>query len=145
MPISLWFHVLQHSRLPCPSLSFRVCSNSCPLSQGCHLTIPSSVAPFSSHPQSCPESGSFPMNQFFTSGGQRGLQHPVNIRGWFPLGLTSLISLLSRGLSESYPTPQSESNKASLGLSLLYSPALISIHDYWKNHIFDYPFHCYLE
>ena len=59
---------LQHSRLPCPSLSPRVCSNSCPLSQWCHPTISSSVAPFSC-PQSFPASGSFPMSQLFASGG----------------------------------------------------------------------------
>ena len=99
MSISLWFHVLQHARLPCPSLSFRVWSNLCPFSQWCHPIIPSSVAPFSSHPQSFPESGSFPMSGLFTWGGQSDLQHPVNIQGWLPLRLTSLISLLSRGLS----------------------------------------------
>ena len=63
-------HGLQCSRLPCPSLFTRVCSNSCPLSQSCHPTISFSVAPFSSCPQSFPASGSFPMNQFFASGGQ---------------------------------------------------------------------------
>ena len=61
---------LQHTRLPCPSLSPKVCSNSCPLNQWCHLTISSSVVPFSSCLQSFPASGSFPMSQFFTSGGQ---------------------------------------------------------------------------
>ena len=63
-------HGLQHPRLPCPSLSPRVCSNSCPLSQQCHRTISSSVTPFSSCLQSFPASGSFPMTQLFTSGGQ---------------------------------------------------------------------------
>ena len=62
-------HGLQHTRLPCPSLSPRVCSNSCPLSHWCHPTISSSVAPFSC-PQSFPASGSVPMSQLFTSGGQ---------------------------------------------------------------------------
>ena len=67
---SLWPHGLQHARLPCPSPSPRVCSDSCPLSQWCHPTISSSVIPFSSWLQSFPASGSFPMSQFFTSGGQ---------------------------------------------------------------------------
>ena len=67
---SLQPHGLQHSRLPCPSSSPGTCSNSCPLSQSCHPTISSSVISFSSCPQSFPASGSFPMNQFFTSGGQ---------------------------------------------------------------------------
>ena len=70
----------------------------CPLGQCCYPNISSSVAPLSC-PQSFPESGSFPMSRFFTSGGQSDLQHPMNIQGWFPLGLTNLISLLSRGLS----------------------------------------------
>ena len=62
---SLQFHGLQHTRLPCPSLSPRVCSNSFPLSQWCHLTISSSVTRFSSCPQSFLASGSFPMSHFF--------------------------------------------------------------------------------
>ena len=61
---------LQHARLPCSSPTPRACSNSCPLSQWCHPTISSSVVPFSSCPQSLTASGSFPMSQFFTSGGQ---------------------------------------------------------------------------
>ena len=79
------------------------CSNSCPLSQWCHPTISSSVATFSSCPQSFPASGSFPMSWLFTSGGQSirasASVLPVNIQGWFPLRLTGLISLLSKGLS----------------------------------------------
>ena len=70
MSDSLWPHGLQYARLPCPSLSSRLCSNSCPLSEWCHLTISSSVAPFLSCPQSFPASGSFPMNWLFTSGGR---------------------------------------------------------------------------
>ena len=96
-------HGLQHTRLPCPSLSSRVCSNSCPLNQWCHPTISSSVIPFSSCLQSFPTSGSFPMSWLLTSGGQStGASAPVlpmNIQGWFPLGLTDLISLLSKGFS----------------------------------------------
>ena len=67
---SLWPHGLQHARLPCPSLSLRVCSKTCPLNHWCHLIILSSVIPFFSCPQSFPASGSFQMSQFFTSGGQ---------------------------------------------------------------------------
>ena len=102
---SLWPHGLHHARLSRPSLSPRVCSNSCPLSRWCHPTISSSAVPFSSCLQSFPASGSFPMSQFFESGDQSiGVSAsasvlPMNIQGWFPLGLTALISLLSKGLS----------------------------------------------
>jgi len=70
MSDSLQPHELQHARPPCPSPTPRVYPNSCPLSQGCHPTISSSVAPFSSCPQSFPASGSFQMSQLFASGGQ---------------------------------------------------------------------------
>ena len=103
--LTLWPHGLQHARLPCPSLSSRACPNLCPLSQWCHPTILSSVIPFSSCLQSFPASGSFPMSQFFASGGQSaGVSasasvFPMNIQDWSPLGLTGLISLQSNGLS----------------------------------------------
>ena len=96
---------LQHSRLPCPSLSPRVCSNSCPLSQWCHPTISSSVAPFSSCPQCFPASGSFPVSQLFVSSGQSievsvsASVLPMKIQDWFPLGWTGLLSLQFKGLS----------------------------------------------
>ena len=102
---SLWPHRLQHVRLPCPSPSPRACSNSCPLSCWCHATISSSVTPFSSCPQSFPASGSFPMSWLFASGGQRigalasAPVLPMNVQDWSLLGLTSLISLQSKGLS----------------------------------------------
>ena len=92
-------------RPPCPSPTPRAYSNSCPSSRWCHPTISSSVIPFSSHLQSFPVSGSFPMSQFFTSGGQSiGVSAsasvlPMNIQDWFPLGWTCLISLKSKGLS----------------------------------------------
>ena len=70
MSDSLQPHGLQHIRLPCPSLSPRACSYSCPLSWWCHPTISSSVVPFFSHLQSFPASGCFQMSPFFTSGGQ---------------------------------------------------------------------------
>ena len=78
MSDSLRPHGLQHARLPCPSLSPRVCSDSCPLSRWCYLTISTSASPFSCYLQSFPASGSFPMSQFFTSGGkvlEHQLQH----------------------------------------------------------------------
>ena len=101
---SLRPHGLQHARLPCPSPSPRVCSDSCPSSQWCHSTISSSVIPFSSCLQAFPASGSFPKTWLFTSGGWRigalASVLPVNIQGWFPLGLSlGLISLQSKGLS----------------------------------------------
>ena len=102
---SLWPHGLQHTRPPCPSPTPEVYSNSCPLSRWCHPTISSSVIPFSSCLRSFPASGSFQMSQFFASGGQSiGVSVspsvlPMNIQDWFPLGLTGLISLQSKGLS----------------------------------------------
>ena len=102
MSDSLWPYGLQHTRLPCPSLSSRVCSNSCSLSRWCHPTISSSVTHFSCH-QSFPASGSFPVSWLFASGSQsNGASASVltmNIQGWFPSGLTGMISLLSKGLS----------------------------------------------
>ena len=100
MSDSLWPHGPCHARLPCPSLSPGMCSNSCPLSRWCHPTISSSVTPFSSCLQSFPASRPFPMSQLFASGGQSigawtsASVLPMNIQGWFPLGLTGLISLL---------------------------------------------------
>ena len=103
MSDSLRPHRLQHAWLPCPLLSLRVCSNSCPLSWWCYPTISSSVTPFSSCLQSFPASGSFPTSQLFTSDGQSiGASVsvlPMNIQGRFPLGLTGLIPLESKGLS----------------------------------------------
>ena len=104
---SLRPHGLKNTRLPCQSVSSGFCSNSCPLSQWCHLTcypiISSSAAPFPFCFQSFPASGSFPMNWLFTSGGQSiealASVLPMNIQDWFPLGLTGLISLQSKGLS----------------------------------------------
>ena len=104
MSNSLQRHGLQHDRLPCPSPTPRTCSNARPSSQWCHPTISSSVIPFSSCLQSFPASGSFPMSQFFASGGQSigawasASVLPMNIQDWFPLGLTNLISLQSKGL-----------------------------------------------
>ena len=99
---------LQHAILPCPSPTPGAYSNSCPSSWWCHPTISSSVIPFSSCLQSFPAPGPFPMSQFFLLGGQRiGVSAsasvlPMNIQDLFPLGLTDLISLQSRGLSRAF-------------------------------------------
>ena len=96
---SLWPHKPQHTKPPCPSPTPGVYPNSCPLSWWCHLTISSSVVPFSSCPQSFPESGSFPMSQLFASGGQSiGVSAstsvlPMNTQDWSLLGWTGWISL----------------------------------------------------
>ena len=98
-------HGLQHARLPCPLLSPGVCLNSCPLSWWYHPTVSSSVTLFSSCPQSLPASEFFPMSWPFASGSQSigasasASVLPMNIQGWFPLGLTGLISLLPQGFS----------------------------------------------
>ena len=102
---SLRPHELQHTRLPYPTSSPRACSNSCPLSWWCHQNISSSIIPFSSCLQSFPASGSFPMSQFFASGGQSigpsalASVLPMNIQERFSLGLTGLISVLSEWFS----------------------------------------------
>ena len=126
------------TRLPCPFPSPGACSNSCPSSQWCYPTILSSVILFSFRLQSFPASRSFPMSQLFTSSGQSIVASatvlPMTIQNWFPLGLTGLISLLFRWLSKKsllHPAPRLKTIN-SLVLSLLYVPALISIHDYWK-------------
>ena len=103
--LTLWPHGQQHARLLCPSATPKSCSNSCPSSWWCHPIISSYVVTFSSCHQSFPASGCFPMSQFFASGGQSiGVSasasiFPMNIQDWFPLGLTDLISLQSKGLS----------------------------------------------
>ena len=102
---SLWPHGLQHGRPPYPSSTPRAYSNSCPLSLWWHPTISSSVVPFSSCLQSFSASRSFPIRHFFASCGQSieasasASVLPMNIQDWFPLGLTDLISLQSKGLS----------------------------------------------
>ena len=133
---------LQQARLPCPSPSPRVCSNSSPSSWWCHPTILSSVVPFSSCLQSFPASGSVLMSQLFISGGQStgastsASVLPKNIQGWFPLGLTGLVSLQSKGFSRVFSNTTVQKHQF-LVLSLPYGPTLTSIHDYWTNHSFD--------
>ena len=132
----LRLHGLHHARLPCPSPSPGLCSNSCPLSWWCHPTIYSSVVPFSSLLQSFSASGSFPMSQFFASGGQSigasvsALVLPMNIQDWFPLGWTGWISLQSKGLSRVFSNTTVQKHQF-FGAYFLYGPTLIYIHDYW--------------
>ena len=105
MSDSLQPHELQHARLPCPSQTPGVYSNSCPSSQWSHPTISSSVVPFSSCLQPFPASEFFPMSWFFTSGNQSievsalASVLPMNIQDWSPLGWTGWISLQSKGFS----------------------------------------------
>ena len=105
MSDSLRPHKPQHTRPPCLSPTPRVYPNSCPLSRWCHLTISSSVIPFSSCLQCFPTSGFFEMSQLFASGGQSiGVSAstsvlPMNTQDWSPLGLTGWISLQSKGFS----------------------------------------------
>ena len=139
---SLQPHWLQHARLPCPP-SLRACSNSCPSNRWCRPIISSSVVPFSSCHQSFPASGSFLMGQLFTSGGQSiGASSsasvlPMNIQDWLIWSCYS-----PRDSQESSPMPKFKSISSSV-LSLLYGPTLTSIHDYWKNHTFDYTDLCW--
>ena len=103
MSDSLRPHGLQHARPPCPSLTPGIHPNPCTLSQWCHPTISPSVVLVSSCPQSFPASESFPMSQFFASGGQSigaSVSTSVlsmSIQDWFPLGLIGLIFLLPKG------------------------------------------------
>ena len=126
---------------PCPSLSPGVCSNSCPFSQWCYLTISSSAAPFFC-PQSFPASGSFPMSQLFPSDGHSigasasASVLPMNIQGWFPFRIDWFNLLAVQGTLKSLL--QHHNSKASILQCLLYGPTLTSVHDYWKNHSFDY-------
>ena len=147
MSKSLWPHELQHVRPPCPSPSPGICPSSCPLSWWYHPTISSFAALFSLCLQSFPESGCFPVSQPLASGDQNigasasASVLAVDIQGWFPLGLTGLISLLSRVLSRVF-------SSTTVGKHQFFStqPSLWStshtgefymrvLHDYWKDHM----------
>ena len=125
---SLQPHESQHTRPPCPSPTPGVHPNPCPLSQWCHPAISSSVIPFSSCPQSLPASGSFPMSQLFTSGGQRiGVSAstsvlPMNTQDWSPLGWTGWISLQSMGLSRVFSNTRSEERRVGKECRSRWSP-----------------------
>ena len=114
---SSWPHELQHARLPCPSPSPRVCSDSCPLNQWCHPIISSSVICFSCL-QSSLASGSFPTSRLLPSGSQSigasASVLPMNVQAWFPLGLTGLISLLSYECGSAYEYSRLASPESSL-------------------------------
>ena len=137
MSDSLWPHGLQHERPACPSPSPGACSNSCLLSQWCHPTISSSVTPPSPPAFNLSQHQSFfPMSQLFTSGGQSiGVSAsasvlPMNIQDWFPLGLTGLISLQSKGHSRVFCNTTAQKDKFFKAQSS-YGPTLTSVHDYW--------------
>ena len=133
----------QHARPPCPSPSPRVHADPRPLSQWCHPAISSSVVPFSSCPQSLPASGSFPMSQLFAWGSQSTGAWALasflrkKSQGWFLQNGLAGSPCSPRDSQESSPTPHFKSIN-SLALSLLCGPIHISIHDYWRNHSFDY-------
>ena len=142
MSNSLRPHESQHARPSCPSSTPGVHSNSPPSSQWCHPANSSFVVPFSSCPQSLPESESFPMSQLFTWGGQStGVSAlasflPKSTQGWSPSEWTGWISLQSKGLSRVFSNTTVQ-NINSSALSLLHSPTLASIHEHWKNHSLD--------
>ena len=123
---------LQHTRHPCPSPTPRACSNSHPSSWWCHPTISSSVVPFSSCLQFFPASGSFPMSQFFASGGQNigastsASVLPMNIQDWYSLGLTGLISLQSKGLSTVLSNTTVQKHQ-------FFSASIHQNHKFWRN------------
>ena len=135
---SLQPHESQHARPPCPSPTPGVRSNSCPLSRWCHPPISSSVAPFSSCPQFFPASGSFPMSRLFIASSQSiGVSAlasvlPMNIQSWFPIGLTGLIPLQSKGLSKVFSSTTIQKSINSSAPSLLYGSMLTSVYDYWE-------------
>ena len=143
---SLLPHGVYHTTFPCPSPSPGACSNSCPLSWWFHPTISSFVAPFSCL-QSFPVLGSFPMSQLFTSGGQSigasTLVFPMNIQGWFPLGLTGLISLQSKELSRVFSSTTSSEASILWCSAFFMVPTFTSVHEYWKKHIFDHTHLCW--
>ena len=141
MSDSLRPHGLQHARPPCALPPPGLYPNLCLLSWWCHPTISSSVIPFS-YPQSFPESGSFPMNQISASGDQSigasasASVLPMNTQDWFPLGLTSWISLQSKGLSRVLPNTAVQKHQFFSAKLSLWPKSHIQ-HDYWKNHSFD--------
>ena len=142
MSNSLRPHESQHSRPPCPSPTPGVHSDSRPSSQWCHPAISSSVVPFSSCPQSLPASGTFPVSQLFTWGGQSpGVSAsasvlPKNTQDWSPLEWTGWISLQSKGLSGVFSNTTVQKHEF-FGAQLSSSPTLTSIHDHWKKHSLD--------
>ena len=139
---SLQPHESQHVRPPCPSQTPGVYSNSCPSSRWCHPAISSSIVPLSSCPQSLPASGSFPISQLFTWGGQNIVVSasasvlPVNTQDLSPLRWTSWISLQSKGLSRVFSNTIVQKHQF-FGTQLSSQSTLTSTHDHWKNHSLD--------
>ena len=135
-------HGLQHTRPPCTLSFLGACSNSSPLSQWCHPNISVSVIPFSSYIQSFP-AGSSTVSWLFTSGGQSievsasTSIFPVNIQGWFPLGLTGLISLQSKGLSRVFSSTTVQRHQFLGTQSFLLSRSQIHTQLLEKKHTFD--------
>ena len=134
-------HGLQHARLLCPQQSPRICSNSCPLSRWCHPISHPLSPPFSSCPESFPTSRSIPMSKLFTSIGlsigasASASVLPINIQGWFLLGLTGLISLLSKRLSRVFSSTTIQKHQFFSVQPSLWPNS--DIHT-GKNHSFDY-------
>ena len=130
---SLWPHELQHTGLPYPSLPFAVCSSSWPQSWWCYLTISFSDSFFSCCLKSFPASGSFPMSQIFLSCGQSigasasasASVLPMNIQDWFPLGLTGVISLQSKGFSRVFSNTTVQKHQFFHAQPSLWSNSLI--------------------
>ena len=123
-------------------------THSCPSSQWCHPAISSSVVPFSSCPDSLPASGSFPMSQLFSWGGQStGVSAsasvlPMKTQNWLPLGWTGWICLQSKGLSRVFSSTTIQKYQF-FGAQLSVHPTLTSIHDHWKNHTLDQTDRCW--
>ena len=147
---SLQPHGLQDARPPCPSLSTGVCPNSCPLSQWCHPIISSSVIPFSSCLQSFPASSGKDLSRVFSNesvlqvaSGDQSIGASasasvltMNIQGWFPLGLTGLIFLLSKWLSRVFSSTTAQKHQCFSTQPFLLSSSHICTW-LWKNHSFD--------
>ena len=139
---SLQPHGRQHAGLPCPPRSPALYSTSCSLSRWCFITASSSATLFSFYLPSFPALGSFAVSWLFASGGQSIAASalasvlPKNIQGWFPLGLTDLVFLQSRGPSRVFSSTTIQKHQF-FGAQPSYGPTLTSIHDYWKNNDFD--------
>ena len=149
MSDSLWPYGLQYASLLCPPMSPRVCSNSCPLNWWCYLTILSSVTLFSFCLQSFLAPGSVLVSWLFTSGSQSigasasALVLQKKIQSWFPLGLTGLIPLLSKGPSRVFSNTTAQKHQFFIVQPSLWSdsyvqwPLYVIYNGYWKNHSFD--------
>ena len=134
--------VRPHEDMHGPRKDLSLCSNSWPLSWWCHPTISSSIIPLLLPPSISPSIrvffqwvGSLHQVAKLTGASASASVLPMNIQGCFPLGLTGLISLQSLGVSRVFSSNTVRKHQL---FSLFYDPNLTSIHDYWKNHSFDY-------